>query len=432
MMKVEVESLKGHYKKLNIEVAAQTVGRHLDAYSKEVQENVTLKGFRKGKAPITMVKQLYADGALNRVTKNIVEENLRQALRDQSLTPVGSPEIDVQVVLEGAPLKFTATFESLPPIELKKYLGLQLAVTDIVPTADEIFKTIENIRGQMAATHDALEGTQAAAGLLAVLDYKATHNGEPFAPATEEDSLMELGNGSLFDGFEKNVYGMKAGDTKSFEVNFPEAAKEEEPTPVAGKTIHFEVKVKGLKTKELPELNDDFAKKLGPFQSFDDLKKRVTDDIKRQKNEKQTRDLQDKVLDWLIEENPVDAPETMVNSQMQQLAVDAGMQLSQMGLDQTAIEAKLKTWGDDIFQKANRQVRASLLLGAIAKKENIQANEEELRQEVVRMAMQSKRSPKEVLDDLQKQGLLSGLYRQLTELKALSWVMNKATARADG
>jgi trigger factor len=108
------------------------------------------------------------------------------------------------------------------------------------------------------------------------------------------------------------------------------------------------------------------------------------------------------------------------------------MQLSQMGLDQTAIEAKLKGWGDDMFEKATRQVKASLLLGAISKKENIQASEEELRQEVVRMAMQSQRKPQEVIEDLQKKGLLGGLFRQLTELKTLSWVMDKSTERANG
>ena len=260
------------------------------------------------------------------------------------------------------------------------------------------------------------------------IDFDASEVGQAFPAASDKDVFVQIGNNELVPEFEKNIHGMKVGEVKTFTVTFPKAEKEEDALPVSGKTLDFTCTLKGLRTKILPEVNDAMAQRLGPFESLAALKTRIAEDLKNQKLEQARRENQEKAVDWLIKENPVDAPETLVNSQMEQLAIDAGMQLSKMGLNEAAIEERLKGWGGEMSERAVRQVKASMLLSAVAKKESIQVSDDELRQEIAKIASQSQRKPKDVWEDLQKRGLVLGLVGQIRELKALDWIIANATA----
>lgn len=424
-MKIEVENLTGHNKKISVEIPVEKVNAEYDNYFKEVQRNVELKGFRKGKAPMDMVKKLYADSAASRVTQQLVEDHLRLALSEHQLSPISMPQIEAPVLIYNVTFKFSATFEASPPVELKKYTDIKLEKPVITIENTEIEKTLTNIQTQLA-TFEVLPAGTVEKGNFVTLNYEATEAGVAVPDASEKDSNFEIGTGSLFAEFESNILGLKAGDKKDFTVKFPTPEKEEERTPVSGRTLDFSVSITDVKKRVLPELSDELAAKIGPFKSLADLKERVEQDLKNQKESNQLRELQEKAIDFLIQENPVDAPETLVNQQMEQLAVDAGMQLSQMGLDEKAIEERLKTWGDEMLTRSTRQIKVSMLLGAISKKENIQATDEDVRKEITRIAVQSKRNPKDVLEDLQKRNLVNGLVRQVTELKALDWVVAKA------
>jgi trigger factor len=258
------------------------------------------------------------------------------------------------------------------------------------------------------------------------MDFEASEAGASVPEATEKDSQLEIGNQTLAPEFEVHIIGMKAGETKTFTVKFPMPEKEEAKTPVSGRTLDFTVNLKSIKEKVLPELNDDLAKKLGPFESFENLRSRIAEDIKNEKAQRERTENTEAIANWLIETNPVEAPATLVNQQLEQLAVDAGMQLSQMGLEQNAIEERLKQWGTSMETKAATQVRLSLLLGAISKAEGIKATEDDLRQEIIRIASQSRKAPKDVLKDLQDRGVMSGLSRQVTEMKTLKWIVDEA------
>jgi trigger factor len=425
-MKVEIENLEGHKKKIIIEIPADHVDQHFEGYYKDVQKSVELKGFRKGKAPMPLVKQLYRDSAAPRIMQSIVEDHLWAAMRDHSLNPITMPQVDADVLKENLPFKFSATFENTPPVEIKDYKSKKVQEKPIEVTDQEIEKTIENIRSQLAVLKDLPEGTEAELGQVVVLDFEATEAGAPVPEATEKDAQLELGNKTLTPEFEQNVLGMKKGETKSFTVKFPNPEKDEDRTPVSGRTLDFSVNLKSLQSKILPELNDEFAKRLGPFESFAKLKERIVADIKSEKTNRIRSELTEEMAAWLLEKNPVEAPEVLVSQQLEQLAMDSGMQLGQMGLDQTAIEARLKEWAPSMEEKAKKQVRLSLLLSAIAKTESIKATEDDLRQEITRIAMQTKRAPKDVLEDFQKRGVIAGLARQVTEMKTLKWIVDEA------
>jgi len=427
-IKTEIEHLDGHVKKVTVEVPAENVILELTQYFRAVQREVELNGFRKGKAPLDVIKKMYSSSATGRVTQEIVQKTLGQALKEHSLNPITMPDIDAAVLIENAPFKYTATFEVSPPVDLKNYTGLTLKKEDTTISDEEITKTMESIRAQVAQYQDLPEGTVAEKGTFVQLEYEGSEAGEILNEASDKNGFFELGAAALAPDFENNLLGMKAGEEKAFTINFPLPEEGKEPAPVAGKTIDFIAKITALKSRVLPELNDELAKKLGPFNGIEDLKTRIIEDLRREKTQKYQRELQEKAIDFLIEENPVEAPQTLVNRQMEQLAVDAGMQLSQMGLDEKTIEERLKGWGDDMLQRATRQIKVSLLLSAIASKENIQANDEDLRQEITRIAAQAQKSPKDVLEDFKNRDLIGGLVRQVTEMKALDWVVQKATA----
>lgn len=425
-MKVELENLQGQFKKLSLEIPADVVAKHVDDFYHRLGRDVTMNGFRKGKAPLEVVKQAYKGRVDGDIIRQIVESTLFEAIKNHDLIPADMPSIDVQSFEETAPMKYSATFEHVPAPALKNYKGFKEQMEDVTVSDEDVEKAILNIREQSANLVPALIGATYEKGSVGKLDYEAKENGVVFAPASEKDVMLELGMGQVVEDFEKNVAGMKPNDVRNFSISFPAAATEAEKTPVSGKTLDFTVTLKELFKKALPEATDEWASKLGPFKSLLDLKMRIREDLKKQKEQGLRRDLQDKAAAWLLENNPVEVPQTLHAKQLEQIAMDAGIQLSQMGLDEKGIEEKLQSWGDDMNNLATRQVKTSMLLSAIAKAENIQASEEDVRNEIIRMAMQSRKKPDEVAKELREKGMLAGLVRQLTELKALDWVVDQA------
>lgn len=425
-MKIDLEHLDGHNKKLLIEVPSDSVSTEFESYFRSLQKQVELKGFRKGKAPIDLVKKLYADSATSRVLQNIIENKLRDALREHELNPANVPQVNVESYIVGGSFKFSATFEAMPQVTVNDYSGLKLNKKESVVEAKEIDATLENVQKQLSTFEDLPPETAAVVGQTVVIDYEGSEAGSPVPEASDKDATFELGSGVLTPEFEKNIVGMKVGDSKNFSVKFPSSETPETATRVSGKTIDFSVTVRGLKNRILPAIDDEMAKKIGPFENLGVLRSRIEEDLKKTKENQNRRDLQDQAVRWLLENNNVDVPQSLINMQMEQLAIDSGMQLSQMGLGEKEIEERLKSWGPDMMDRAKKQVQTSMLLGAIARKENIQAGEPEVREEIARMALRERKSPQEVFDTLKEKGHLTALVRQITELKALDWLVTRS------
>lgn len=428
-MKTELENLQGHFRKISIEVPQDVVTSAIEKHYKELQKRADLKGFRKGKAPLDLVKKMYADSGMNNVAQDLVEANLPKALEEHKLNPINLPQIEVQSFKPGEPFKFSAKFENTPPVTLKGYKTFKASKGDTSVSEQDLTKALENVRGYFATMQDAPEGTAATSGKIVKISYKASEAGKDLPEASDTDVQLELGNGSVPENFEANVLGMKAGETKNFSVKFPKAEDDNLAAPLAGRTIDFVATVHAIQTKELPVLDEELAKKLGAT-SVEELQTRVKTDLETQKQTSDRNQLQEKAVKYLIEENPVDVPETMLSAQMEQLAVDAGMQLQQSGLSEAQIEERLKEWGDEMQKRAVGQVKASLLLSAIAREEKIQASQDDIRNEIMRIAQTTRQNPQEVLKNLEERRLMGGLIRQVTELKALDWVVTQALGEA--
>jgi len=426
-MKVEIENLTGYFKKISVEVPADIVSRKIETHFKGIQSQATLKGFRKGKAPMALVRETYGPKESSRITSDIINEYLNKALVEHSLSPVANPEINVEkAVLEGAPLNFTAKFENLPPIELKDYKSFKATAPEVKIDESEVAETLKNIQQQMTRLEKIEDGVLEN-GLVAQMDYEGTENGTRVESTCQLDAYIEPGTGQIIEDFDKAILGLKKGDSKEFDASFPsKPEKGQDPHPLAGKTIHFKITIKDIFKKDVPALDDAFAKKVGPFEGLENLKERVREDVKNQKTEAGRRDVQEKAIEWLIQTNPLAAPETLVNQQIQNLAIEAGMQLQNMGLPQEEIETRLKEWGEEMTTRAQTQVKASLLLGAIAREEKIQVNDEDIRKELGRMATQMRKNPQDLVKDMQEKNMIPGFMRQIQELKALEWLLDNS------
>lgn len=420
-MKHEVENLNGHFKKLSVEIPAESVQQEYERTYREIQKHVEMKGFRKGKVPLNIIQQNYADTATNEVSKALVQRFLSQALKAAELQPVAMPEIDFAPPKVDGSFSFTASFENMPPVELKDYASFKAKSEEVKVTEEDITKAIDHIRDRMASFSECDEGATIKDGSVARINHEASEAGKDLKEASGKESIFEIGRALLGEEFDNELKGLKKGEEKSFTIKY----KDDSPV-FHGRTIDYKVTVSSIMEKKLPELNDELAKKVGPFENFDALKKRIEAELETEKKAQQVNKVKEDYVEWLISTNPVEVSETLLNNQIQYLASEAAENLSRMGMEQKQIEEKLKEWQDDMHKRSERQVKASMLLGAIAEKENIQAGEEEVRNEIVRVAQQTGRQPQQVFDEISERGVLPSLVKQLTELKTLETLARKA------
>ncbi|NCN26683.1 trigger factor [bacterium] len=420
-MKHEVENLNGHFKKLSVEIPAESVKQEYERTYKEIQKQVEIKGFRKGKVPLNMIQQNYADTATNEVSKALVQRFLSLALKEAALKPVAMPKIDFNPPKVDGTFAFTASFENMPPVELKDYSSFKAQKEDVVVTEEEVTKALDHIRDRMASFSECDEGATVSDGSVARVTHSASEAGKELKEASGKESIFEIGRALLGKEFDEALKGLKKNEKKSITIKYPE-----DSSVFKGKTIDYEMTVTSIMEKKLPELNEELAKKVGPFETLEALKNRIKIDLDSEKKSQQVNKVKEDFVEFLIKENPVEISETLLNNQIQYLASEAAENLSGMGMKQEQIEEKLKEWQEDMHKRSERQVKASMLLGAIAEKENIQASEDEVRNEIVRVAQQTGRQPQEVFDEIADRGVLPSLVKQLTELKTLETLARKA------
>jgi len=423
-MKTTVENLEGQFKKINVTIPSEIVNEKMNDYFSKLKKDVTLKGYRKGKAPIWLVKSMYGENAKGDITKDIVESTLGEALQKESLKPVEMPKIESKPLKEDNDFEFSAHFEHLPEVTLKDYSSYKIKATSVKVEDKDIQDTLDRLKDNFAEYKKEDDSTLITPEHFIKVSYKASENDIPFEPASQENSFLKVGEDFLHDDFVNNLKGMKAGESKSFTVTFPEPKKEEERVPVSGKTLKFEVNIHEVHTQTL--LNDqELAEKL-KLESFDALKTRLVTDLEQQKEQEQKSQYKEEYVKWLLKTNPFTAPKSLVEKQIQQLAFDSGIRLGQMGMNQEQVQNKLKEDEDFFKIRAAEQVVTSLFLGEISKKENISASSEDLQSEVARIAQNQGKKPEEIFADMQKRGLLMSLFQQLSELKTLDVMVDRA------
>jgi trigger factor len=426
-MSTKWEKLEKNQGVLTVEVEAQEVGIALDKAFKKVVHKINVPGFRKGKVPRKIFEARFGIESLYQDALDILlPEAYGKALDETGIEPVDRPEIDVEQMEVDKNLIFKATVTVKPEVELGEYKGLEVPEKDFSVSEDAVEEELGKVRERQAELIVVEEGT-VENGDTTVIDFEGFLGEEAFEGGKGENYTLEIGSNSFIPGFEDQLIGMKKEEERTITVTFPEEYQSEE---LAGKEATFKVKVNEIKRKELPELDDEFAKDVSEFDTLDEYKA----DLRKKLEEKATQDEENYKKDALVElaaaNATVEIPPAMVEHETEHMLKDFGQRLQMQGmnldlyyqfagLDEAGLREQFK--GD-----AEKRVRINLTLEAIAKAENIEVNQEDVEAEMSKMAEMYGVPVEELKGRLAGEGHLESLENDLKIRKAIELLVNNS------
>ncbi|WP_062355354.1 trigger factor [Bacillus kwashiorkori] len=429
-MSAKWEKLEGNRGELTIEVEAEVFNKALDAAFKKVVKDVNIPGFRKGRVPRPIFEQRFGVEALYQDALDILlPEEYAKAVEETGIEPVAQPQIDIEQIEKGKNLIFKAEVVVKPEVKLGEYKGLEVEKFDTEVTDEDVEKELKQLQERHAELVVKEEGT-AENGDTVVIDFEGFVNGEAFEGGKAENYSLELGSNSFIPGFEEQLIGIASGEEKEVEVTFPEEYHAEE---LAGKPAVFKVKVHEIKTKELPELNDDFAIDADEeVETLDELKDKIKHRLTHDKEHEAKHFVENTVLEKAAENAEIDIPEEMVDTELDRMLGEFEQRLQSQGLnlelytqltgqDKNALKDQMKV-------DAKKRVRISLTLEAIVKAENIEVTEEEVEAEIERLAGLYNMTADNIKEALGAS--LDGLKDDLKMNKAVQFLVDNSTTVA--
>ena len=423
-MQITVESLSTVKKKLNFEIPTDSVATEYDKVFEEVRKKAAIKGFRKGKVPRSLIEKHYKEVMEQDVVKKIVNDTYFKALIDEKIFPVSYPVIENEELKLGEPFRYSAVVEVFPDIQVKDYEGLELKKEKFQFDEDVVATRLREMQESLAQLKPAAEGHQAATGDYVTFDFKGYIDEVPFEGGEGSDYQLELGSGKFIPGFEEQLVGMISGNEGEITVTFPADYGKAE---LAGKDAVFKIRIKEIKVKELPALDDDFAKEFGEFETLELLKKHLGEMLEKQESERIDSALREAAVTALIEKNPIEVPESLIDQQAVQMLENAKQRLAyqrltleMMGLDEERYKIQFRP-------VAESQVKGSLLLDALAKQVDIKAGDEDLENKFRQMSGDNDQSLENMRKYyLQNQKAKENLLIQVKEDKAIDFLISRA------
>lgn len=423
-MKVTVENISAVSKKMIIEVDADTVDLELAKAVVKLQKVVKIPGFRPGHATRDAIERHKGNELKTEVLGKLVDEAFRQAMKDHKFVAVSSPSIgDVSEIRKGSPLTFTASVDVRPTVELGNYTGIEIENSEITVTEEEVEATIKRMREMHVQLDEVGADDPVEKDHTAIIDFESFHEGQPMPNGKATDFVMQLGMEALLPEFENNIVGMKRGETRDIKVSF---AKDYNTPELAGKDVTFAVTLKDIKKPVMPELNDEFAMKVGNCKTMEELRSRLKEDIAAKKRMDLEAKQKDDILAKLIESHSFDVPESLV---LQELSYMTEEQKRHMA---NKPDEAGKAFNEDEFRKNNREmavkrVKGIVLLQDIADKENIQISENDVSATMSMMARNSGQKLEEIFKYYESQpGGLDILRESLLAQKTLAFLYSKA------
>ena len=408
-------------RELELEIPAEEVSKKMESVAKDFARLAMIPGFRKGKAPVSLIRRRFAEDIKGEVLQSLVPEVVEKALAEQKLSPVTQPKVEKLDFNEGQPVKFRAVFEVMPEFELSSYQGLELEMPTMDITEEDIAKALEEMR-ERAAAFAPVEGRVIEDGDFAQVKLVGTPDGGG-DPLKADSVLCHIGAEETMEPFNTNLKGAHVGDHKSFDVEYPA----DYPDPkLAGKKFHYAVEVLGIKAKKLPELNDDFAKDVSDAKTLDELKTKVREGLEHQRDHKKKELLHERVLAELTKKHDFPVPESLVEHQMDARLERVVRSLATQGVDPRAVNVDWVTLRRRQEDRARDDVKAELIIDRIATAENIDVTEEDLTRELEHAASHSNESAEALRARLTKQGTLDRMKAKLRSDKTLEWLEQNA------
>lgn len=386
-MSVQVENLEKSMAKLTIEVAADEFEAALNKAYQKSKNKINLPGFRKGKAPRAMIEKMYGAGIFVEDAANIIiPDAYESAAKESELEIVAQPEIAVEQAEKGKPFIFTATVAIKPDVTLGDYKGIEVEKKEAEVSEDEISAEIDRVR-ESNARMITIDDRATQDGDTVVIDFDGYVDGEQFEGGKAEDYTLVLGSHSFIDNFEDQLVGKNIGDDVEVNVTFPEQYQAEE---LQGKPALFKVKIKEIKVKELPELDDDFAQDVSECDTLDAYKEEVKSKLVKTKEDDIKREKEDAVIEKIIENATMEIPEQMVDAQTRQMTQEFAQRLQSQGL---SLEQYMQFTGltpqkmqEELKPQDLKRIQSRLVLEAVVEAEKIEATQEDIEKEIENMA----------------------------------------------
>ena len=386
-MSLQVEKMEKYMAKLTIEVAAEDLEKAMQNAYQKAKGRISIPGFRKGKAPRKMIEQMYGKGVfLEDAVNALIPEHYSKALAECDLEIVSQPTIDITQAEPGKALIFTAEVATKPEVTLGDYKGVEVPKTEINVTDEDVDAEIKKEQEKNSRTIN-VEDRGAQLQDVVTIDFEGSVDGVPFDGGQATEYPLTLGSNTFIPGFEEQLVGAKVGDDVDVKVTFPEEYQAKE---LAGKEAVFKCAVKKIEAKELPELDDDFAKDVSEFDTLAEYKEHVKTNLVERKENEAKRAKEDAAVDKAIENAQMDIPEAMLQTQCRQMLDDFSRRMQSQGLsmDQyfqfTGMTADKMM--EDMKPQALKRIQTRLVLEKVAEVENIQPTEEEVNEEISKMA----------------------------------------------
>lgn len=427
-MNVTTEKIENHKVVLTIEVPAEELDKGIKAACKSLANRVNIPGFRKGKAPrrileMNIGKEAILDEAFDRVAQKAFDE----ALKQENLDPVDRPQVDIVTLEEGKDVVFKATITPVPEVTLGEYKGLKVAKDAVEVKDEQVEEQVKNILNHHAKMVDAEEGATVANDDFITLDFKGEVGGVAFAGGEGKDYPLQIGSHSFIDTFEDQLVGLKVGEEKDVNVTFPE---EYHAKDLAGKAAVFHCKINSIKHKEMPELTDEFVKASTSYESIEDMKAKLRENIEKNAQREADTKRRNEILKQATDNITVDIPEVMVENRVSNMIQELSVNLENQGMN---LDAYLKYANMDMAklreqykESAAIAVKTDLMLDAVAKAEDIKVENADINAEIALLAATYGTTPQEVSKIIKKNHSIGNLVATVLHKKAANFIIDSA------
>ncbi|MDD5101176.1 MAG: trigger factor [Syntrophales bacterium] len=420
---VKIEDLSTVKKKLTFDIPWTDVKNELDAVYRTVGKKAKIKGFRPGRIPRGILERHYRKEAEEETVSNLVNRYYWETLQEKEIPAVMQPEIDQKGIEEEKNFTFSATVEVEPVVEPRDYLGLDLEKEEPVVTEEDLEERMKEIRQMFATMEEVTEERGVIEGDYVSLDFAGALAGEKLKELQSEDYLLEIGSKTFVPGFEEQLIGMRKDEKKTVAVRFPEKYQ---AVHLAGKDIEFEVHIKGIRIKKLPELDEQFIKNFERYESLEELKADIRKNVEEEKKRKIALAFERLISDRLLEKNTFEVPDSFIERQIYYMMSDTQRRMVSGGMEpKKAAEFSFKLH-DQFREEATKIVKTVLLLKGIARKEGLIAGEDEVEEQIRGLAVKRAQDYESLKQSLEKDDLMDNIRSEILNRKTYEFLEAKA------
>lgn len=415
------DSAAAHW--VDVEVPATQVDA---AFSKSYQllgRSARVRGFRPGKAPVSVLRKLHGPAIAEEVERELVGATLSDALAKSGLQPISQPRVESEPPREGAAFQYRARVEVKPGFTLCELRGLPARRPSAVVTDADVERELEEVRQRQAQFVEEAEGGTAAPGSAVTMDFEGRIDGVLFEGGTGKDVTIEIGAGQLIPGFDEQLVGARAGEARVVNVRFPDDYGKAE---LAGKEAEFSVHVATLRRREVPALDDEFARDLGDFETLDQVRAKIRESLTEGRERASKNAARHSIVDALIERVPFEVPPGAIDERLHRRLRDAAHDLEHRGVARAAVDRQVARWEQEWRPHVEREIREEWLLEAVAAAESIQADDADVDARFERIAAEQHQDVARLRKAYEDAGVVEAIRAQAVEEKAVEFLLAAA------